>query len=90
MVIHSINYRNLTQFPGVEILWKRKVTVDIRTIRAKLCGNSEFTQNFHIRKTGGISVFYTVIVKLIQREGYLGPCQTSMMEYFCENIRQKS
>ena len=44
---HCIEYQNFTKFPCVEILWKR-------------CGNSAFSQNFHTRKLGEISVFCTI------------------------------
>ena len=52
-------YRNFTEFPGVEILWKGTVL-----IHQKLCGNCAFLQNFHTRKLGEIAVFFAVQLNL--------------------------
>ena len=51
-----------TLFPGVDILWKGKVSIGFWAIRPKLYGNCAFPQNFHTRKFGGISVSYTLEV----------------------------
>ena len=50
--------RNLTWFPGVEILWKGTVSAYFRTIRSKLCRNCAFLQNFRTRKLGEITIFF--------------------------------
>ena len=55
---HCAKYRNLTLFPGIEILCKRTVSAEFRAIRPKLCGNCTFAQNFHTNKLGEILVFY--------------------------------
>ena len=57
---HCGKYRNFTKFPDVEILWKGKVSAQFRVIRSKLCGNYAFSQNFHTRKLGEITVFFVV------------------------------
>ena len=55
------NYRNFTEFPGVEILRKGTVSAEFWVILPKLCGNFAFPQNFHIRKIGEITAFYAII-----------------------------
>ena len=59
---HCVKYRNFTQFPGVEILWKGTVSEWFRANHPKLCRNCAFPQNFHTRKLGEITVFYAVSV----------------------------
>ena len=61
---HDVKYRNFTEVPGVEILWKGKVSAYFRAIRPKLCGNRAFPQNFHTRKLDEITVFYAAEVFL--------------------------
>ena len=40
--LHCIKYRNITEFPGVEILWNRTIPAELRANRPKLCGNCAF------------------------------------------------
>ena len=53
-VAHCEKYRHFTQFPSVEILWKGAVSAECRANRCV------FPQNFHARKLGEITVFYTM------------------------------
>ena len=48
----------------MENLWKGTVSALFRAIRPKLYRNFAFPQNFHTRKLGEISVFFTVTRKL--------------------------
>ena len=52
--MHCVKHQNFTKFLSVEILWK-------------LCRSCAFFQNFHTRKLGEISVFYTVMIIEIGR-----------------------
>ena len=56
-----VKYRYFTEFPGVEILRKGRVSAEFRANRPELCGNCAFPQNFHTKKLGQISIFYAVI-----------------------------
>ena len=46
------------------MLWKQRVSAEFLAIRAKLCGNCAFTQNFHTRKLGETTTFYAVVSKI--------------------------
>ena len=61
LLCQCVKYHNLTQNPGVEILWKGRVSAESRAIHPKLCGNSAFPQDSHTRKLGQITVFYSVL-----------------------------
>ena len=43
-------------------MWKRTVSAEFWVDRSKLSGNWAFSQNFHTRKLGKITVFYVVPV----------------------------
>ena len=57
---HCVKYRNFTQFPDLEILWKGTVSTKLRVNHPKLCGNFAFPQNFHARKLSRVTVFHAV------------------------------
>ena len=57
---HYVKYRNITNFPGVEILWKGTVSTKFRANPPKLYGNCAFPQNLYTRKFTKIAVFYAV------------------------------
>ena len=57
---HCVKYRNFTQSPGLEILWKGTVSTKLRVNHPKLCGNFAFPQNFHARKLSRVTVFHAV------------------------------
>ena len=61
---HHVKYRNFTQFPSVENLWKGTVCAQFWANRPKLCGNCVFSQNFYTGKLGEITVFYVVIFEV--------------------------
>ena len=41
--LHYAKYQNFTKFSGVEILWKRTVSVEFRVIQ-RLCVSAKFMQ----------------------------------------------
>ena len=53
----------MTLFLGVKILWKHTVSAEFRVNRPKLCGNCAFSQNFHTRKLGKITMVHAVTVQ---------------------------
>ena len=75
-------YRNFTKFSGMEILWEGTVS--------ELWGNCAFPQNFHTRKFGEITVFFTVFTEHIVSFVVYGLSEMSIIELnnvaFTQNI----
>ena len=57
---HCVKYRNFTNAPGLEYLWKHTVSSEFQALGQKLCGKCVFLQNFHTGKLGENSVFYAM------------------------------
>ena len=81
---HCVKYRNFTKFFGAEILWKDTVSAKLRSNPTKFSGNYAFSQNFHTKKLGEITVIYAVFVacwrtckELISMIWFLGNCYES-------------
>ena len=55
-----LKYCNFNYFTVAEILWKCTVSPELWAIYLKSYGNCVFSQNFHTRKLGKVSVFYVV------------------------------
>ena len=66
---NCVKYRNITNFPGAEILWKGTVSTKFRANRPKLYGSCAFPQTLYARKFAEITVFYAV--KATANEGFI-------------------
>ena len=49
-ILHCIKYPSFIEFPGVQMLWKRRVSAEYCALRLKLCRNCAFQKNFSTKK----------------------------------------
>ena len=63
--MHYVKHHNFAQFPGVDILWKGRVSAKFWVNCPKLGGRCAFPKYFHTSILGEITVFYTVVADLV-------------------------
>ena len=62
-IFYCVKYRNFIKFPGMRVLRKRTIDTEFWAIYPKLCESCAFSQSFHTRKFGEISVFCVVVTE---------------------------